>query len=81
MTIPSNSKSGLDRLVQRGRMAHDTAAGCHALAAADLVRADEMDTAMGRAKLEHSAASWTSRGDMLQRLSASHDARMRAAAA
>lgn len=79
MTIPTNSKSGLDRLVQRGRLAHDTAAGCHAMAAEDLVRAGRMDTAMGRAKLEHSAATWTSRGDMLQRLSASNGARLRAA--
>ena len=81
MITPTSSKSGLDRLVQRGRLAHDTAAGCHAMAAADLVRAGGMDTAMGRAKLEHSAASWTSRGDMLQRLTSSHEARLRAAAA
>jgi hypothetical protein len=81
MTIPTHSKSGLDRLIQRGRQSHDTAAGCHSMAAADLLRAGAMDTAMGRAKLEHSAATWTARGDMLHRLSASQDARQRAAAA
>ncbi len=81
MTIAKISKSGLDRLIQKGRLSHDTAAGCHAMAAADIVRAAGMDTAMGRAKLEHSAASWTSRGDMLQRLSLSHEARLRSAAA
>ena len=81
MTPISNTKSGLDRLVQRGRQAHDTAAGCHAMAAADLARAGLMDTAMGRAKLEHSAASWSSRGNMLHRLDVSHEARLRAGAA
>jgi hypothetical protein len=81
MTAPTPSKAGLDRLIQRGRQAHDTAAGCHSLAAADLDRAERMDTAQGRAKLEHSAASWASRGDMLQRLDDSHEARLRAVAA
>jgi hypothetical protein len=81
MTIPLQSKSGLDRLIQRGRQAHDTAAGCHSMAAADLDRAGRMDTAQGRAKLEHSAATWSARGDMLQRLTASHEARLRAGAA
>ena len=81
MTISATSKSGLDRLIQRGRQAHDTAAGCHSMAAADRDRAGTMDTAMGRAKLEHSAAAWAARGDMLQRLTASHEARLRAGAA
>lgn len=81
MTLPNNSNSGLDRLVQRGRQVHDTAAGCLALAAADLARATRMATAMGRAKLEHSAASWSSRADMLNRLSASQNARLRAGVA
>ena len=81
MTVQTETRSGLDRLMQRGRQAQDTAAGCHSLAAADMLRAGSMDTVMGRAKLEHSAASWTARGDMLQRLDASHEARLRAAAA
>ena len=81
MIVIPESKSGLDRLIQRGRQSHDTAAGCHALAAADVDRASRMDTAMGRAKLEHSAASWAARGDMLQRLDNSHEARLRALAA
>jgi hypothetical protein len=80
MTITAQSKSGLDRLIQRGRQAHDTAAGCHSMAAADLDRAGTMDTAMGRAKLEHSAATWTARGDMLQRITTSHEARLRTTA-
>jgi hypothetical protein len=78
---PSLNSSGLDRLIQRGRQSHDTAEGCHALAAADLLRADGTDTAMGRAKFEHSAASWSSRGDMLQRLVESREARLRPVAA
>ena len=81
MTTPTSSKSGLDRLVQRGRQAQDTALGCHGLAAADLLRAGEVDTAMGRAKFEHSAAAWQARGDMLQRLDLSQAGRLRAAAA
>ena len=81
MTSIPPSKSGLDRLIQRGRQAHDTAEGCHSFAAADLARAGKMDTAQGRAKLEHSAATWAARGDMLQRLTASHEARLRAVAA
>jgi hypothetical protein len=81
MNIAAQGKSGLDRLIQRGRQAHDTATGCHSLAAADLDRAGRMDTALGRAKLEHSAAAWQARGDMLQRLDTSHEARLRAGAA
>jgi hypothetical protein len=81
MTTQPETRSGLDRLTQRGRQLHDTAAGCHGLAAADRARASAMDTAMGRAKLEHSAAAWMARGDMLQRLDASHEARLRAIAA
>ena len=60
----------------RNKQAHDTAAGCHAYAEADLERAGGMDTERGRAKFEHSAATWQARGDMLQRLDASHAARV-----
>ncbi len=53
----------------------DTAAGCRALAAADLARASLMDTTNGRRRLESSALSWTSRAELIQRLDDSYDAR------
>ncbi|HEY0149596.1 MAG TPA: hypothetical protein VGB70_11420 [Allosphingosinicella sp.] len=81
MTTQTGSKSGLDRLVQRGRQAQDTALGCHGLAAADLLRAGLGVTDMERRKFEHSAATWTARGDMLHRIDLSQAGRLRAAAA
>jgi hypothetical protein len=53
----------------------DTAAGCEALAAADIVRATNMDTANGREKLELSAARWTQRSELLLRLESSFERR------
>jgi hypothetical protein len=50
------------------RQPRDTVAGCRDAAASDLVQAAAMDTANGRLRFEHSAASWTARGDLLQRL-------------
>lgn len=60
---------------------HDTAAGCHAFAEADRVRASAMVMGHGRAKFEHSAATWQARSDMLQRLADSQRARLAAKAA
>jgi hypothetical protein len=54
---------------------HDTAAGCHNLAAADLARASLMDTVNGRRRLELSASTWTSRALLIQRLDDSFAAR------
>ena len=50
------------------RSPRDTVAGCRDAATLDLAKAAIMDTANGRLRLEHSAASWTARGDLLQRL-------------
>jgi hypothetical protein len=63
------------RLTARARRPEDTEAGCRASAAADLARAAAMDTAQGRWRLEHSAASWVKRADLLKRMAASHEAR------
>jgi len=52
----------------REKDARDTALGCRDRAAADQLEADSMDTAHGRERLEHSAASWASRAQLLQRL-------------
>ncbi len=53
----------------------DTVAGCRELAAADLARAALMDTANGRRRLEWSAQSWTSRAELIQRMTDSFEAR------
>lgn len=60
----------------RRRQPQDTAAGCRIRAEADLLLASAADTDNGRRRLAHSAISWTMRGDLLQRLEASHDARL-----
>lgn len=50
------------------RDARDTAAGCRDRATADLLQALTMSTGNGRLVLEHSAASWTVRAELLQRI-------------
>lgn len=62
-------------LSRRMRRPEDTEAGCRASAASDLARAAAMDTAQGRWRLEHSAASWSKRADLIHRMDASHEAR------
>lgn len=71
----------LPRISRPNRQPQDTEAGCRARAAANLEQAATMDTAHGRDRLEHSAASWTTRADLLHRLDASSDARRAATAA
>ena len=46
----------------------DTIAGCRLLAEGDMARARDTDTDQSRRKFEHSAATWTRRGDMLEDL-------------
>ena len=46
----------------------DTAQGCRDRATADLLQAVAMITAHSRQMLERSAASWTARAEMLQRV-------------
>lgn len=76
MIQPSNARAAA---VGRNKQPHDTAVGCRAFAQADLARATVTQTERGRAKFEHSAATWQARGDMLQRLDESHEARVAAA--
>ncbi len=64
----------LPRLTRRERQPQDTEAGCRASAAADLARAATMDTDQGRWRLEHSAASWTSRANLIHRMDEKHEA-------
>lgn len=67
---------GLPMLTRTRRQTQDTVAGCRERAAANLTEAATLDVANGRWKLEHSAAAWTSRADLLERLEAKHDARV-----
>jgi hypothetical protein len=55
-------------IVRSGKRAEDTAAGCRANAAADLGRAGAPGSDFMRLRLEHSAAVWTERADLLDRL-------------
>lgn len=59
----------------------DTPGGCRERARADLAAAGLTDTVNGRLRLEHSAASWHARADLIQRLDDSFAARQRAASA
>ncbi len=63
----------------QSRRVEDTAAGCRDRAAASLAEAAGMDTVNGKTRLEASAATWTSRADLLQRLEHLHEARRTAA--
>lgn len=60
--------SGTRAVAPQRRAPRDTVAGCRESAESDLIQAAGMDTANGRLRFEHSAASWTARGDLLQRL-------------
>ena len=60
---------------KRTKRPEDTIAGCEALAASDLLRAAAMETQNGRLKLQHSAASWQERADLLHRLETSFNKR------
>ncbi|MGQ0589208.1 MAG: hypothetical protein ACT4N8_06715 [Sphingosinicella sp.] len=58
------------------KRAEDTAVGCRANAAADLVRAAASGREYFRHRLEHSAAVWTARAELLERLARKLAARM-----
>lgn len=53
----------------------DTVAGCRDRAEADLLASVALSTANERRRLETSAASWSARAEMLQRLDDNHAAR------
>lgn len=63
-----------------GKRQEDTAVGCRAKAAADLVRAEELGADRMRWRMEHSAAAWTARAKTLEMIERKGDARRRAAA-
>ncbi|WP_114951486.1 hypothetical protein [Sphingosinicella terrae] len=59
----------------RRKRPEDTPQGCRALAAADLDRAGAADAGHATDRFRHSAATWTARADMLDRLEAKFRAR------
>ena len=58
----------LRHIARSGKRAEDTALGCRANAAADLGRAGAPGGDFMRLRLEHSAAVWSARADLLDRL-------------
>lgn len=64
--------------VSRDKDARDTAEGCRERATADLTRALATSTVNGRQVFEKSAASWTKRADLLQRIETGIEARLNA---
>jgi hypothetical protein len=54
----------------------DTAIWCRAQAAIDLAAAGASAVANGRLRLEHSAATWTKRADLLERLETGQQSRL-----
>jgi hypothetical protein len=63
---------------RRGRRNEDTAAGCRANAEADLTRAADLAEGHVRQRMEHSAAVWADRAEMLERLDRKFAARIAA---
>lgn len=61
------------RLVRAKRRPEDTPDGCRIHAAADLARAEASDGDPWRWRMEHSAAAWTARAELLD----SHEADLR----
>ena len=59
------------------RQPQDTSAGCRARAAADLSRAAELTGDHVRWRYQHSAQAWLARADLLDRLEAKFQARLR----
>jgi hypothetical protein len=62
------SPSAPRHIVRSGKRAEDTAVGCRANAAANLVRAGAPGGDYMRVRLEHSASVWSARADLLERL-------------
>ena len=65
---------------QRRKKPEDTSQGCRDFAAADLDRAAGITGGHARGRYEYSAEVWTARANLLARLEAKTEARMRAAA-
>ena len=64
-------------LTLRRRQPQDTSAGCRARAAADISRAADLTGDHVRWRYQHSAQAWLARADLLDRLEAKFQARLR----
>ena len=78
-SVGTRMQSAPRRTVRSGKRNEDTALGCRANAAADLGRAHAPGGDFMRMRLEHSAAVWTERADLLDRLEKNFQRRMGAA--
>ena len=66
-------------LTLRRKRPEDTSAGCRAFAEADLLRAEGLTGEHVRWRYRHSADAWLARADMLDRLEAKFQERVRRA--
>jgi len=74
------AKRVMPRLAARsGKREEDTAVGCRAKAAADMVRAEALGADRMRWRMEHSAAAWSARAEVLEMIERKAAARIRAA--
>ena len=64
-------------LTLRRKQPQDTPAGCRALAAADLSRAEGLSGEHVRWRYRHSAQAWLARAELLEGLEAKFQARLR----
>ena len=75
---PASVPAAPRHIGRSGKRHEDTAAGCRANAAADLGRARAPGGDFMRMRLERSAAVWSERADLLERIEKSFEARTRA---
>jgi hypothetical protein len=68
----------LPTVVAGRRQSHDSIAGCRERAADDLAQAAMISVVNGRSRLEHSAATWIQRADLLEQRELRHQARIAA---
>ena len=78
---PSPYRKVMPTRFHTGRRAEDTMAGCRIRAAADLDKAAAPEGRYMRARLEHSAAMWSERADLLGRIEAGAEERRRSKSA
>jgi hypothetical protein len=72
---PGQGGAAIHAEVKVRKEARDTAEGCRDRATADLIQAVTMGTANARRRLEISAASWTTRAELLRRIESGAEAR------
>jgi hypothetical protein len=79
IAMPPRSPGAPDAIADESPRAHkqpqDTAIWCRAQAAIDMAAAGASAVANGRLRFEHSAATWTKRADLLERLEAGQQSR------